>query len=302
MKLLLVVNPISGGVDKSLFLNKADEICRYYGIDYNIFQTTGNNDRSRLESDLKLYKPDKVASVGGDGTTLFTSITLMSYNIPMGIIPMGSANGMAMELSVNPDPEMALKDLIMSELYAKLDLVQINHEHFCMHIGDVGINAQIVEAYSKDPNRGMVTYAKYLYEMVIKAMPFPISISSNGTQFKDDYYSMAICNARKYGTGVPVNLNGSPFDGKFELVLVKKLDAGSLIMAGLSKFNEKFYDNLNATVISTDHAKVVFDKPRLLQLDGEVIGNFKTLDVKIIKQAVTFITHGGNEYIKKGLF
>ncbi len=302
MKLLFVINPVSGGIDKKPFLNRVDEICRYYNIGYNVFQTTGNDDQNRLESVLKTYKPDKVASVGGDGTTLFTGVSLMDHDIPMGIVPMGSANGMAVELSVNPDPELALKDLIISELYAKLDLVQVNKKHYSLHIGDVGINAQIVEAYSKDPNRGMVTYAKYFYEMVMKAELFPITVFANGEEVRDQYYSIAICNARKYGTGVPINLNGSPFDGKFELVLVKKLDAATLIMAGLAKFNEKFYDNLNATVISTDKAKVVFNEPRLLQLDGEVTGHFKTLDIDIIKGAITFITHGGNEYIKRGLY
>ncbi len=302
MKLLIIVNPVSGGVDKKPFLNRVDEICRYYGIDYNVFQTTGDKDEERLKSVLQLYKPDKVASVGGDGTTLFTGVSLLGSDIPMGIVPMGSANGMAVELSVNPDPEAALKDLIISELYAKLDLVRVNKKHYCLHIGDVGVNAQIVEAYSKDPNRGMVTYAKYLYEMVTKATPFPITVHANGEEVHDNYFSVAICNARKYGTGVPLNLNGSPFDGKFELVMVKKMDAATLIMAGLAKFNEKFYDNLNATVLSSDRAKVTFDEPRLLQLDGEVIGHFKTLDIEIIKGAITLITHGGNEYIEKGLY
>ncbi len=297
MKILLIVNPVSGGVDKRPFIKKAEEICQYYGIDYKIFQTTGTDDQNQLENVIQKYHPDKIASIGGDGTTLFTGITLMEHNIPIGIVAMGSANGMAVELSVNPDPEAAFKDIIISELYAKLDIIRVNGEHFCMHIGDVGVNAQIVNAYSKDPNRGMVTYAKYLYETVTKANPFWIKVTTESEQIIDNYFSIAICNARKYGTGVPLNLNGSPFDGKFELVLVKNMDAASLIMAGLSKFNEKFYDNQNGTVISADRATVEFDKARLLQLDGEVIGHFKTLEIEIIRGAITIITHGGNEYI-----
>lgn len=299
MKILLVVNPISGGVDKKPFIKRAEEICRNYGIDYKIFQTTGNNDQAHLQKVIKKYQPDKVASIGGDGTTMFTGISLMQYNIPMGIVAMGSANGMAVELSVNPDPESAFLDIIMSELFAKLDLVLINNSYYCMHIGDVGVNAQIVNAYSNDPNRGMVTYAKYLYEMVTKATPFLVSVTANDENVSDEYYSIAICNARRYGTGVPLNLEGSPFDGKFELVMVKKMDAASLIRAGLTKFDEKFYDNQNSTIISTDQAFVEFDKPRLLQLDGEVTGYFKKLEIEIVRGAITIITHRGNEYINK---
>ena len=104
MKILFVVNPISGGVNKEPFLRNAKSICEKFGLDYRIFRTTGKDDENQLTAVLLNYLPDKVASIGGDGTTLFTAITLLNTPIPMGIIPLGSANGMATELFVNPEP------------------------------------------------------------------------------------------------------------------------------------------------------------------------------------------------------
>lgn len=104
MKLLFVVNPISGGTDKQPFLRQADSLCAKYGIDSYVFKTTGKDDEKQLKTVLLTFNPDKVASVGGDGTTLFTSLALLNTSIPMGIIPLGSANGMATELFVNPIP------------------------------------------------------------------------------------------------------------------------------------------------------------------------------------------------------
>ena len=66
MKILLVVNPISGGVNKEPFLNSARAICKKYGIDYEVFKTTGENDLENLQLILPKIKPDKVLSVGGD--------------------------------------------------------------------------------------------------------------------------------------------------------------------------------------------------------------------------------------------
>jgi len=49
MKILFVVNPISGGVNKAPFLNSAKKICGKYGIQYHIFKTTGKDDEKHLK-------------------------------------------------------------------------------------------------------------------------------------------------------------------------------------------------------------------------------------------------------------
>ena len=299
MKILFVVNPISGGVDKEPFLKKAKKLCERYGIKYNIFKTTGKDDEQKLKNVLDEYQPDKLASVGGDGTTLFTATVLTNTDIPMGIIPLGSANGMATELNVNPIPIDALKDILMSEIIAGLDMVVVNDKHYTIHIGDVGINARIVDAYSKDKNRGMITYAKYFIEELKNLEPFNFKLNANGEVIEKDALMVGICNSRKYGTGIPLNVVGNPMDGKFEIVIVEKIDLTSLIKAGLAKFDERFHNSQDGFVISTDQAEISFDVPRLLQLDGEVIGKFDKLNIRIIKSAVKFITHTENIYIKK---
>jgi diacylglycerol kinase family enzyme len=297
MKLLFVVNPISGGVNKEPFLKEAEALCHKYGIDYRIFKTTGKNDEEGVRSLLREYDPDKVLSVGGDGTTLFTALALLGSDYPMGIIPLGSANGMATELFVNPKPIEALKEVIMSERVAGLDLLRVNNDHYTMHIGDVGVNAQIVESYEKDPKRGMATYAKYFINELKKLEPFPVSVTANEKTQKEEVLMVGICNARKYGTGVPLNVDGNPMDGKFELVLVTRIDTSSLIKAGLASFNDRFHNNQASKLIICENAEIEFEEPRLLQLDGEVIGKYKSIKIEMLKGAVKFITHGDNTYL-----
>lgn len=206
-----------------------------------------------------------------------------------------NGNVMATELFVNPKPIEAMKDVIMSEKIAGLDLLKVNDEHYTTHIGDVGVNAQIVEAYEKDPKRGMATYAKYFLEELTRLKPFPVHLHANGEIYHDKALMVGICNARKYGTGVPLNVNGNPMDGKFELVLVTNISTNSLIKSGLSKFDDSFYDNQSSRVIVTEYAEIEFDEPRLLQLDGEVIGKFEKIKVEMMKGAVNLITNGDNQ-------
>jgi len=297
MKLLFVVNPISGGVDKEPFLKKAKTLCDKYGVNYEIFMTTGKDDDLHLKEILDKVHPDKVVSVGGDGTTLFTSIVLLNTKYPMGIIPLGSANGMATELFVNPEPIEALKDIILSQVVAGLDMVLVNDKYYSIHIGDVGVNASIVNSYEKDKNRGMATYAKYFFEELSKLNPFEFTLKANGKVIKSKALMLGICNSRKYGTGIPLNKTGNPMDGKFEIVIIEKIDASSLLKAGLSKYDERFIDNQNNKVISTKKAEIIFKESRLLQLDGEVIGHFERINIEIIPEAVNFITHNDNAFL-----
>jgi diacylglycerol kinase family enzyme len=292
MKILFVVNPVSGGIDKEPFLAKAKALCEQYAIPYSLFHTTGGNDEKHLLEAVKKEMPDKIAALGGDGTFLFSAVTLLEYNIPIGIIPLGSANGMAMELYVNPAPMEALKDILLSQKIVGLDVVQVNNIYYSVHIGDVGINASIVEAYSKDKNRGMATYAKYFINELKRINPFTFEVESEGKTYKEKGVMLAICNARKFGTGVPVNVVSNPTDGKFELVLIKNIDLNSLVKAGLSKFNETFYDHQNSEVLSCTEALVKFESPRLLQLDGEIIGQFDEINIGILPGKVKFISQG----------
>ena len=298
MKLLFIVNPISGGVDKEPFLKQAKILCKNYGLEYDIFKSTGVNDKEEALKILYESKPTKVISVGGDGTTLFTSILLLGTGYPMGIIPLGSANGMATELFVNPSPIEAFKDIIMSDIVEGLDILKINNKFYTLHIGDVGINASIVDSYEKDENRGMTTYAKYFIEELKQLKPFPIKVVTNEETIETHVLMSAICNSRKYGTGVPLNIVGNPMDGKFEIVLIESINLSSLLKAGLSAFDDKFYDNQTGQVLSTSMAEFIFDTPRLLQLDGEVIGKFKNISIELLAGAVNLITTGRNKYIK----
>jgi len=298
MKLLFIVNPISGGVDKEPFLKEASKLCEKYGIVFSIFKTTGQHDEEMAKQAIDSFKPDKIASVGGDGTTLFVAILLLNSDYPMGIIPLGSANGMATELFVNPNPIEALKDMILSEIVGGLDMVLINNEHYTLHIGDVGINASIVDSYEQDKNRGMATYAKYFIEEMTRLKPFKVTVNANGKKVESKALMTAICNARKYGTGVPLNIIGNPMDGQFEIVLIEKVDTVSLIAAGLAALDEKFHQAQTSRVIQTDKAEIIFDEPRLLQLDGEVIQKYDRLQVELLKSAVKFITTKDNSYYK----
>lgn len=298
MNVLFVVNPVAGDTDKEGFLEEAAELCRYFGVGCQFFETQGSNDKQRLVDQIDSYRPDRLLAVGGDGTFRLAATVRPGSEIPVGIIPMGSANGMARELGVRREPMNALRDFLLSRYIAGLDLLEVNETHYCLHIGDVGVNARLVQAYERDGRRGMVTYARYFLEELRNAEDFRFRLETDEETLEGTAVMLGICNGRRFGTSIPINLKSNPFDGEFEIVVIEEIDYATLLRAGLSVFDQKFLENQTSRVLPMYSAALHFEQPRLLQLDGEVIGEFEELNIRIHADAIPLVTHSGNTYLK----
>jgi YegS/Rv2252/BmrU family lipid kinase len=300
MKLLFVVNPISGGKNKAVFIKNAEAFCRKYGIGWEYFHTTGEDDIRKLNAAVKSIEPDRVVSVGGDGTTMMTSLALQNTNVPFGIIPMGSANGMAKELAVPADHMSALKDLVMSQIIIPIDIVKVN-DHYTMHLGDVGINAAMVEQFEKEEGRGWTAYARHFVDAILQAELFDVAIEFEEQKYQHKAYSVLIANTRMYGTGAIVNPEGNPHDGIFEIVVLTKKDWTGVINLGLTAFDPRALNALKdyLVIYKVKSASIKFETPKMLQLDGEVIGECTSIDTRIIPGSVQYISTGDNKFVEE---
>ena len=216
-KLLLINNPISGGSDKTDILEQISKELDSFAIAFEIYNTSGNQDSEKIQDLLAQKTYVKIIVLGGDGSVLMVARANMKHNIPIGIIPLGSANGLATDLKIDPKPLIAFKNHLCSEYIEHIDLLKINKEFYGIHIGDVGINANLVEKFSQDTDRGMKTYAKYFMEELNSLDHFKVDIITPDQKLIQEPVIMtAICNSNRYGTGVLLNNIGKISDGKFE--------------------------------------------------------------------------------------
>src|SRR6478609_846210 len=103
MRLLFIVNVGSGKrtIDWSAaiveYFKNSDHTIELYQLPRNI--TVHKIDQRIVE-----FSPQRVVAVGGDGTIKLVAECLMKKNIPLGILPAGSANGLSKELGISNDP------------------------------------------------------------------------------------------------------------------------------------------------------------------------------------------------------
>ncbi|HLF34064.1 MAG TPA: hypothetical protein VI583_07495, partial [Cyclobacteriaceae bacterium] len=157
-------------------------------------------------------------------------------------------------------------------------------------IGDVGLNAQVVEGFSREKERGMGTYARHFLRELTQSEMMEFHITADGHEYTEHGYMLAFANARCYGTGVVLNWLGNPYDGKFELVIAQSLELKSLLIAGLSRFNNEIARAAEGSrIISCKEAKIKLAIPVTAQADGEVFGKFSELNIAIIPRAVRVV-------------
>ncbi len=282
---LLVVNPISGDIDKSNLIEQIKNAVERISADFFVFPTTGEEDQFNLEKKIKDINPSRIIIAGGDGTVKLTTEALKGARIPVGIIPVGSANGLAANLKLPESLEDKIK-VTLSNNFLDFDIVVINDE-YCLHMSDFGLNAELVKNYEESNLRGKIGYLLQSVPTLIQSKyPFKFQIEANNEIIKKEGILLAIANVSSYGTGANVNPNGEPNDGRFEILIFKKIDIGEILK---TLRNEKHLDPDFIEIISTSKAKITCEEPIAFQMDGEYLGARKFADVKISPQKLRIL-------------
>ncbi len=276
-KVLLVLNPISGGLDKDELSEQVKKEVIKINANLIVFKTRGGNDVEDLSKIIKDRNPCRIICAGGDGTIKLVAEALHSRRIPVGIIPAGSANGLATNLELPSTREEQIKVALGNELSA-IDIILIEN-NVCLHMSDFGLNAELIKNYEKSKVRGKLGYLLQSIPTLVESdYPFNFVIEVNNKIIETEGILVAIANARSYGTGATVNPQGLINDGKFEILIFKNFDVIEILK---TLRNEVELDPDFVKIIQTTEARITCTKPVAFQIDGEFLGEKTDVHVKI---------------------
>lgn len=277
LKLLFVINPVSGGKEKTDWEQEIREYFKESPHTMEFYMLTGNSDSASVEHHLKSVQPDRVVAVGGDGTVKMVAEIVRDKNIPIAIIPAGSANGMATEMQIPVDVNKAL-DIAVNGEERPVDAILINDKEICIHLSDIGLNAMLVRLFEKSKKRGMAGYSKAVFRVLWEKRKMYVTIRTNKETVIRQAYMVVIANARKYGTGANINPEGTIDDGTFEVVVVRKINLIEIFKAIMT--DKTFHPN-RIEVFRASSCELITLKPAYFQVDGEYRGRVKEVKAKI---------------------
>lgn len=276
--MLLIVNPVSGAIDKSEFIDAATLFAAKENLNIIFYTTSGEDDISKIKSLYQQYNPERIVVAGGDGTIKMVAEAVEGYDVIIGILPAGSSNGLSVDLNLPVTLEENLRVAFLNN-YAEMDMICINDKK-SIHLSDIGLNADLVKNYEENELRGFLGYVTQVYTTLQDSVePFVASITANDTTVEHAARMIVIANSQKYGTGVIINPNGSMNDGKFELIVLKNFD---LLMLERIMNGDMTINSDDIVVISTEKATIKIDRWVNFQMDGEYCGTQNHLEIHVL--------------------
>jgi len=276
---LLVVNPISGDLDKTEIVAAVALYAAKEDLNFVLYTTLGQDDIPKIRSLYDHFRPERVLVAGGDGTIKMVAESLENCEVILGIVPAGSSNGLATDLNLPEDLEAILEIAFESEGVA-IDILSINGIWSMLLIA-IGLNALLIKNYEAGELRGKWGYALQVFPTLLETeAPFTASITANNRTFECESRMIVIANSRRYGTGVLINPNGAMNDGLFELIILKNLD---LVLFGKIISGNMPSDSEEVEILSTREATIKTLTPVPFQIDGEYCGEVQELNIRMLR-------------------
>ena len=283
IKLLFIINPNSGNSK----INWTEEIENYFadsGHIISLFHLTKDCNAETITKKISNFSPQKVIAVGGDGTVKLVAECILNTKIQLGILPAGSANGLAREFDISNVPTEALHTLLKG-IIQKIHAIKVN-DQLCIHLSDVGLNAYVVKEFENQPMRGMWGYLMASIKVLWQNPLMNISMKIHGKIIKVKAKMIVIANATKYGSGAIINPIGKLDDEFFEVIVMKKVSIREMFKM---IYSHEEYDTEKTEVFQTNELNIKSIRRVHFQVDGEYLGKVKEVKAVIMPDCLELI-------------
>jgi len=287
-RIAFIMNPVSGTKNKA---SAWAYIEREFGLsdDYELTMYTTRCAGDGYEQALYFAKKefDIVVAVGGDGTVNEVARGLMNSKTALGIIPMGSGNGLARHLHIPMNYKKAVEALKNSKPQL-IDAGEINGKTFFVTAG-VGFDALIGNLFNAKGKRGLFNYALLSFKKILQYKPRKYHIEIDGKCFDRKAYLITFANASQWGNNAYIAPLAHVGDGWLDVVIVK----GNAYLNALAIFIRLFTKSLHkAWTVESFRGKqinITRAKEEHVHFDGESAIMGREIEVKVKPSVLTVI-------------
>lgn len=274
-RILFVINPVSGigkkDVLPKLIKDTIDHDLIAYAIEYTKYKKHG----AEIASQEKEHY-DAIVAIGGDGTVSEIGASLLMSNCALGIIPIGSGNGIARHLKISRKIKKAIAQINAFKIET-IDTGTCNDIPFIGVCG-FGFDAHIAEAFEKHHKRGLRSYASLITKKYRKYQAPSFKIIGDHFSIHKQALLACVSNSSEYGNGFAISPFSEMQDGKFELVLIDKFKLWSAPIMLSRFFTKKIEKSKHHTSIHFHSSvRILIDdnNPISYHLDGEHLVSIK---------------------------
>lgn len=281
-----IINPVNHHKAKSLemeihsfFLNKKDK--------YQIKISKNEKHLKKLAAMAVDLNVDVVIACGGDGTVSKIGQIIINKKVKLGIIPIGSGNGISSHFDIPYNFRKALK-LIVKGKSKKMDIGKVGNKYFFSNIG-FGIEVEFIRYYTQAKTHGLLGYLPAFLKSLTSYKSSNFSIKTLNQQVSIKPYVLMVSNTNKQGYGISLSPKAKTDDGFLNIIIISKTNILNLlylfvlVLFGFSienKKNVKYLESRKFKIISENHKMNI-------QIDGEFeILNKNELNISVLPKAI----------------
>jgi YegS/Rv2252/BmrU family lipid kinase len=290
-KFIYFINPVSGIGGKGLLLDIIKNKTAEKNIPFEILHTNAAAEYGFLKEKIATENITDVIVCGGDGTVNQVANALLGIPVNIGIIPMGSGNGLAFAAKIPKRIHKAL-DCVFAGNAVYIDSFYINKKFSCMLCG-LGFDAQVAHDFAKQQKRGLATYIKQSTKNFFKAKHYDFEIILDGKSINSEAFFISIANSNQFGNNFTIAPQASLHDGLLDIVVVNKMSKLRMIWTILKQirngqvrlYEDKKYHRNDIHYFQTK--KITIKNPQLapLHIDGDPAETAAAFDIEIIENA-----------------
>lgn len=292
---VLIYNPRAGkfGRHGAKLLKSAVEVLTEKGHSVTVAPTTGPCTAGAIARDYVDRGADLILAAGGDGTINEVAEGMVHSNVPLAVLPAGTANVLAMEMKLGGK---------LLEVAARLGdcrprRISVGHvtcsgggvsRHFLLMAG-VGLDAQIVYNVSAGlkARMGKIAYWIAGWSLLGRRLP-EFTVESGGRGYRCSFALLS--KVRNYGGDFEIAREVSLFEEQFEMVLFE----GKSSLPYVKYFAALAANRLSGVKGVIDcRARCVRlagseDARIFVQVDGELVGQLPA-EIRIVPDALTLL-------------
>ncbi|MEJ8570319.1 lipid kinase [Microbaculum marinum] len=266
-RLLVVVNPGASRAETELAPAIGALAAAGFEIDLR---------RSRRSEDLGALivegarSCDAVLVGGGDGTVNGALGALIEAGKPVGILPLGTANDLALTLGIPADAEGAA-GVVAAGRTRRIDIARANGRPFA-NAASVGLGVEIAlhQDSERKQNWRVLSYLLTTIEVLGEAERFRATIECDNRRFEVETYQIAVGNGVFYGGGMRVAEDAAIDDGMLDVYAIEAETIGELMtLAPALRAGTQIHSDC-VTALRCRSVRIETDQPLSVNTDGEV--------------------------------
>lgn len=244
-----------------------------------VFVTEGVGHARELAQAALAGGARRILAWGGDGTINEVASVLAFGQVPLGIIPAGSGNGLARELGVDRRPERAIADAVAAQP-RPMDVGEVDG-HLFANIAGIGFDAHVASQFATAARRGFLGYAGITARALRSYVPLCYRISSGGEQQEVRAVLVTIANSAQFGNGALIAPGARVDDGELDLVVLEERSRLRTVWAVPRLFNGTMQRISGCRINRVREVTIEADEVLTYHVDGEPVEGGTRLQARV---------------------